>query len=91
MRHRQAIAAAFVASLLGLGIAHAQDSDRVQGNGRELKGTVEKGVGNLIGNQKLTAQGQSDKTSGELQAAWGKFKDSVRDVATSIENKFSGK
>jgi uncharacterized protein YjbJ (UPF0337 family) len=91
MRHRQAIAAAFVASLLGPGIAHAQDSDRVQGTGRELKGTVEKGVGNLTGNQKLTAQGQSDKTSGELQDAWGKFKDSVRDIAASIENKFSGK
>ena len=91
MRTGQGIAAVAFACVLGMGAAHAVDSDQVQGTGKELKGTVEQGAGEITGNQKLQAQGQSDKTSGQLQDAWGRFKQSVSDMVGSIENKFSGK
>ncbi|HUK60133.1 MAG TPA: CsbD family protein [Stellaceae bacterium] len=91
MRIGQAIAVLALASSVAIGAAHALDSDRVQGTGKELKGTVEQGAGAVTGDQKLQAQGQTDKSNGQLQDAWGKFKDSVRDITTSIENKFSGK
>ncbi len=91
MRKRQAIAALAVASLLGIGAARAVDSDSVQGTGKELKGSVEQGAGDLTGNQKLQAQGQTDKSAGQLQRAWGKFKGSVSDIVDAIETKFGGK
>lgn len=86
------IPALVLIGLLGsAGIAAAANSDQVQGTGTELKGNVEKGVGDVTGNQKLQQQGTSDKTKGELQDTWGKIKSTVSDIGTSIENKFEGK
>lgn len=77
--------------LAGTGIALAANSDQVQGTGTELKGDVEKGVGDVTGNQKLQQQGTSDKTKGELQDTWGKIKSTASDIGTTIENKIEGK
>jgi uncharacterized protein YjbJ (UPF0337 family) len=86
------IPALVLIGLLGsAGIAAAANSDQVQGTGTELKGDVEKGVGDVTGNQKLQQQGTSDKTGGELQETWGKIKSTASDIGTTIKNKIEGK
>jgi uncharacterized protein YjbJ (UPF0337 family) len=81
----------FIGLVAGVGVAAADNSDQVQGTGTELKGDVEKGVGDATGNQKLQQQGTADKTSGELQDTWGKIKSTAHDIGTAIENKIEGK
>ena len=85
-------AALLFAAVVGFaGAAHALDSDRVEGSGKEMKGNIEQKAGQLFGSQNLEQRGQSDRSEGQAQNAWGKFKDAVRDFGASIESKFSGK
>jgi uncharacterized protein YjbJ (UPF0337 family) len=84
-----AVAAAFLIG--GIGVAHALDSDRVEGTGKQIKGNIEQGAGVVTGDQKLQDQGKSDQSAGKLQNAWGKTKDAVRDVGTEIKNAIEGK
>jgi uncharacterized protein YjbJ (UPF0337 family) len=84
-------ALALIALLGSAGVAAAVNSDQIQGTGTELKGDVEKGVGDVTGNQKLHQQGTSDKTSGKLQDTWGKVKSTASDIGTTIKNKVEGK
>lgn len=88
---KRAAALTFAAFVGFAGVAHALDSDRVEGTGKEVKGNVEEKSGQLLGNQNLAQQGQSDRSAGQAEDAWGKFKDAVRGLGASIESKFSGK
>ena len=54
------------------------DKDRIVGSAKEIKGTVKEAVGNLVGNPKLAADGQTDKAEGELQNAVGSAKDALK-------------
>ena len=86
------VAALLFAGFVGFaGAAHALDSDRVDGTGKEVKGNIEEKSGQVLGDNTLAQQGQSDHAAGQAQDAWGKFKDAVRDLGASIESKFSGK
>jgi uncharacterized protein YjbJ (UPF0337 family) len=73
------------------GIAHAVDSDRVEGDSKQVTGTIKEKGGQILGNQKLEGEGRTERQNGQVESAWGKFKDSVRDFASSIEDKFSSK
>jgi uncharacterized protein YjbJ (UPF0337 family) len=80
------------AAVIGFaGAAHALDADRVEGGGKEIKGNVEEKTGQLLGNRDLEQQGSSDRSAGQVQSAWGKFKDAMRDIGAAIENKLGGK
>lgn len=56
------------------------DKDRVAGSAKEAKGAVKVGIGKVIGDAKLQAEGQADKSEGKLQNAIGGAKDAVRDA-----------
>ena len=56
------------------------DKDRIAGAVKQAKGTVKEAVGKAVGDNKLVAEGKSDKVEGKVQNAVGGLKDSVRDA-----------
>jgi uncharacterized protein YjbJ (UPF0337 family) len=54
------------------------DKDRINGAVKHAKGTVKKAVGRLLGDAKLTADGQKDQVEGTIQNAVGGVKDSLK-------------
>jgi uncharacterized protein YjbJ (UPF0337 family) len=90
-RKTQAAALLFAAMMGFAGAARALDSDTVQGDSKQVTGTIKEKGGQLFGNQKLEDKGRAERENGQVESAWGKFKDSVRDIATSIENRLGGK
>jgi uncharacterized protein YjbJ (UPF0337 family) len=63
----------------GLGI----DQDRLAGIGHELRGAARQGVGRLIGDAKLEADGTAERSAGKVQNAVGSMRDEARDAALS--------
>lgn len=57
------------------------DKDRIKGAGNQAKGAVKEGVGKLVGDPKLQAEGKADKATGKVQSAVGGAKDAARDAA----------
>ena len=62
------------------------DNDRAEGSAKQAKGSVKEAIGNLTGDGKLQAEGQSDKLAGKVQNAAGGFKDTVRDALDGKKN-----
>ena len=56
------------------------DKNRIEGAFDQAKGAVKEGVGKLIGDQKLEAEGKADKVAGKTQSAVGGAKDAVKDA-----------
>jgi len=56
------------------------DKDRVEGAGHQVKGAVKEAAGKMTGDQKLQAEGKTEKAAGKVQNAIGGAKDSVRDA-----------
>ena len=56
------------------------DKDRVVGAAKQAKGAVKEAVGKAVGDNKLVAEGKSDKVEGKIQNAVGGLKDAVRDA-----------
>ena len=56
------------------------DKDRIAGAIKQAKGAVKEAVGKGVGDNKLVAEGKSDKVEGKVQNAVGGLKDSVRDA-----------
>lgn len=56
------------------------DKDRIKGAGNQAKGSIKEGVGKLLGDQKLQAEGKADKATGKVQSAVGGAKDAARDA-----------
>jgi uncharacterized protein YjbJ (UPF0337 family) len=56
------------------------DTDRAEGIGHQIKGSVKEGVGKVTGDSKTQAEGAAEKTAGKIQNAVGGAKDSVRDA-----------
>jgi len=52
-------------------------TDTVVGEGRELGGKIEEGIGNATGDTELQATGIADQLGGKLQTALGETKDKV--------------
>jgi uncharacterized protein YjbJ (UPF0337 family) len=53
------------------------DKDRIAGAAKEIKGALKDAAGKIIGNEKLQAEGKSDKLAGKVQNALGQVKDDV--------------
>jgi uncharacterized protein YjbJ (UPF0337 family) len=56
------------------GVSH----DRIAGSAEQPKGSVKEGVGSLIGDTKLQAEGRADKVEGKVQNTYGSAKDTLR-------------
>jgi uncharacterized protein YjbJ (UPF0337 family) len=57
------------------------DKDRVKGAAQQHKGAAKQGIGKILGDEKLKAEGKVDKAEGKLRNAVGSAKDAVRDMA----------
>jgi uncharacterized protein YjbJ (UPF0337 family) len=56
------------------------DKDRVKGMAQQHKGAVKQGVGKMLGDEKLKAEGTMDKVEGKLRNVAGSAKDAIRDA-----------
>jgi uncharacterized protein YjbJ (UPF0337 family) len=54
------------------------DRDRVAGSAEQAKGSIKEGVGNVLGDAKLKAEGKFDKAEGRAQNTAGGVKDTLR-------------
>ncbi len=57
---------------------------RVAGTGGQLKGKVEQGAGDLLGNEKLSNEGVFDQIAGTVQDAAGKAANAVADTVRKL-------
>ena len=53
------------------------DKNRIDGSVKQVKGSVEEAAGKLLGDAKLTAEGQAVKIAGKIQNALGSLNDSL--------------
>ena len=60
------------------------DENRVTGALDQAKGAIKKGIGYLIGDDKLKVEGEADKLKGKGESTVGGVKDTVRDAADKI-------
>ena len=56
------------------------DKDRIDGAGKQVKGSVKEAIGKVTGNKTTEAKGAAEKAGGKVQAEAGKAKDTVRDA-----------
>ena len=56
------------------------DKDRVKGAAQQQKGTVKEGLGKILGDEKMKAEGKMDKAAGKVRNAVGGAKDAIRDL-----------
>ncbi|MGO4707297.1 CsbD family protein [Microvirga sp. 2MCAF38] len=54
------------------------NKDRIEGGLKNVKGSVKEGLGKLVGDTKLEAEGKVEKTEGRIQNTVGGIKDSIR-------------
>jgi uncharacterized protein YjbJ (UPF0337 family) len=54
------------------------DKNRIKGTVKQVKGAAEETAGKLLGDDKLAAQGNADKTSGKIQSTVGRVKDALK-------------
>ena len=54
------------------------DRDRVAGSAEQAKGSLKEGVGKVLGDSKLQAEGKLDKAEGQTQNTVGGIKDTLR-------------
>lgn len=59
------------------------DEDRTEGSMKKMGGKLKEGAGDLVGDEKMKREGQSDQAEGKLQNAWGGVKDKAREVTGS--------
>jgi uncharacterized protein YjbJ (UPF0337 family) len=56
------------------------DKDRIKGSFKQFSGNVKEAAGKLLGDKKLEAEGEAEKTEGEIQNAVGGMKDTIREA-----------
>lgn len=61
------------------------DKDRVEGKANDIKGRVERQVGEWTGDTDAQVKGTMDQAKGKVQNAFGKAKDATRDAADDAE------
>lgn len=62
------------------------DSDRINGEGNDLKGQIKEGLGNITGDSKLKAEGAEDQIAGMAQRTFGQARDTLRDAAENVSS-----
>ena len=60
------------------------NKDEAEGKWEKVKGTVKDKAGELTGDRELEAEGEAQKTGGEAQETWGKFKRGVSETVDSF-------
>jgi uncharacterized protein YjbJ (UPF0337 family) len=56
------------------------DKDRVKGAAQQQKGAIKEGMGKVLGDEKMKAEGKMDKAAGKVRNTVGGAKDAIRDL-----------
>lgn len=56
------------------------NKDRVVGTAKEIKGSVKAGVGEVLNDARLLAEGRAERAEGQLQNAVGVLKDTLSEA-----------
>ena len=59
------------------------DADRIKGIAHQVKGALMEGLGNIVGNPQLEADGAAERTAGKAQNAAGSARDLARDAVVN--------
>jgi uncharacterized protein YjbJ (UPF0337 family) len=59
------------------------DADRVKGIAHQVKGALMQGLGNIVGNPQLEADGAAERSAGKAQNAVGSARDLARDAVVN--------
>ncbi len=62
------------------------DKDRIKGKMDDVKGRVERQVGEWTGDEEAQAKGAMDQAKGKAQNAFGKMKDTGRDALDELKH-----
>ena len=62
------------------------DNDRIKGKMNDVKGRVERQVGEWTGDKDAQAKGTADQIKGKAQNAVGKLKDAGRDAIDNLKD-----
>jgi uncharacterized protein YjbJ (UPF0337 family) len=54
------------------------DKDRVEGSAKQMKGNIKEKAGELLGDEKMKAEGRADKVEGKVQNTVGGIKDAIK-------------
>jgi uncharacterized protein YjbJ (UPF0337 family) len=54
--------------------------DEMKGAAKDAKGSVKEGVGKATGNDRMAAEGASERVAGKVQKGVGSLKDAARDA-----------
>ena len=60
------------------------DKDRVEGKLKDIKGKVERKIGEFTGDKDTETEGVKDQAEGKVQNTVGKTKDAVRDLRDKV-------
>ncbi len=63
------------------------DKDRIEGKIKDIKGRVERQVGEWTGDKDAQVEGAKEQVKGKMQNAFGKIKDAGREAADKIDQK----
>jgi uncharacterized protein YjbJ (UPF0337 family) len=54
--------------------------DQIKGAAKDAKGSVKEGIGKATGNDRMAAEGASERVAGKVQKAVGGVKDAAREA-----------
>lgn len=54
------------------------DKDRIEGSATKIGGDIKEGVGHVLGDKKMEAEGKLDQAEGKAQNTLGGVKDTLR-------------
>ena len=63
------------------------DKDRIEGVGKQAKGSVKEAWGKVTGDAKTEAEGKADKAEGRVQNTVGGIKDAGRETRDKVTRK----
>jgi uncharacterized protein YjbJ (UPF0337 family) len=62
-------------------------TDKIKGVANQVGGKVKEGVGKVIGNEQMEAEGIGQQIKGKVQQKVGETKEAVKDAANKIADK----
>lgn len=65
-------------------------TERAKGKVEEIRGAVKEGVGDLIGNEQMQAEGHAEKVTGQARQEVVKAEEQVKGVGEEIGGKVTG-
>lgn len=66
-------------------------TDKIKGVANQAGGKVKQGIGRVIGNEQMQAEGMAQQVKGKVQQKVGEAKSTVKDAANRVADKANEK